>query len=166
MWDMQIDKKEIVMKVRWLIVAIGALALLGAEKPKPELKKDLVHQEDLRKMQGDWVVVEGEQGGKSIGADDLKSMHFHVGSDQYEFKQTGATEKGTLSVDASQRPKALDIHIVEGDQAGKLQRGIYQFDGGRLKICVSPPGDDRPKEFKTKENKEDAVLIFERPKKD
>jgi uncharacterized protein (TIGR03067 family) len=117
-------------------------------------------------MQGDWVVVEGEQGGKPIGADDLKSMQFHVSSDQYEFKQSGQTEKGTLAVDISQKPKALDIHIVEGDQAGKLQKGIYQFDGGRLKICVSQPGEDRPKEFKTKETQSDAVLIFERPKKD
>jgi len=154
------------MKVWWLLIAFGSFALLGAEKPKPELKKDLVHQEDLRKMQGDWVLAEGEQRGNPIPADDLKSMHFHVSGDRYEFKQAGQTEKGSLSVDPSRTPKALDIHIAEGDQAGKLQLGIYQFDGGRLKICVSQPGEDRPKEFKTKENQDDAVLIFERSKKD
>ena len=154
------------MKAWCLLIAFGALALLGAEKPKPELKKDLVHQEDLRKLQGDWAVVEGEQRGTPIAADDLKSMRFHVSGDQYEFKQAGQTEKGTLSVDPSHTPKGLDIHIVEGDQAGKLQLGIYQFDGGRLKICVSPPGEERPKEFKTTEKEDDAVLIFERPKKD
>jgi uncharacterized protein (TIGR03067 family) len=160
-----------IMKAGWILIATGALALLGAEKPKPELKKDLVHQEDLRKMQGDWVVVEGEDGGKAIAAEDLKSMRFRVTGDQYEFKQTGqggqtVTEKGTLSVDTSQKPKALDIHIVEGEQPGKTQRGIYQIDGGRLKICVSPPGEERPKEFKTKENQKDAILVFERPAKD
>jgi len=155
------------MKAWWLMIAIGALGLLGAEKPKPELKKDLVQQEDLRKMQGDWVVVEGEQGGTAMPAEGLKSMTFHISSDKYEFKQPGEpVEKGTLSIDDSQKPKSLDIRIAEGRQAGKLQRAIYQFDGGRLKICVSPPGEERPKEFKTKEKQEDAVLIFERPKKD
>jgi uncharacterized protein (TIGR03067 family) len=156
------------MKVGWLLIACGALGLLGAEKPKAELKKDLIHQEDLRKMQGDWAVVEGEQRGTPMAADELKSMRFHVSGDQYEFKQAGQSqiEKGSLSVDPSRTPKALDIHIAQGDQAGKLQLGIYQFDGGRLKVCVSQPGEERPKEFKTTEKQDDAVLIFERPKKD
>jgi uncharacterized protein (TIGR03067 family) len=158
--------KEVIMKAWWLLIAIGVLTFLGAEKPKAELKKDLMHQEDLQKMQGDWVVAEGEQGGAPMQAEGLKSMRFHVSGNQYEFHQAGQTEKGTLAVDISQKPKALDIHITEGEQAGKLQKGIYQFDGGRLKICVAAPGEERPKDFKTKENTEDAVLIFERPKKD
>src|SRR5262249_27705036 len=156
------------MKIWCLLMASVTLALLGAEKPKPELKKDLVPQEDLRKMQGDWVAVEGEQGAMPISPDELKSMRFHVSGNQYEFKQAGQTqtEKGTLTVDITQKPKALDIHITEGEQAGKLQRGVYQFDGGRLKICVAGPEEERPKEFKTKEKQSEAVLIFERPKKD
>jgi uncharacterized protein (TIGR03067 family) len=42
------------------------------------------------------------------------------------------------------QPKQIDWTI-----AGQVQRGIYELDGNRLRMCVSPLGKPRPTEFET-----------------
>lgn len=51
--------------------------------------------------------------------------------------------------DSSASPKAIEYKNTAGTNKGKSQRGIYEFEAGRLKVCVAAPGDPRPSEFRS-----------------
>jgi uncharacterized protein (TIGR03067 family) len=55
--------------------------------------------------------------------------------------------EATFAVDPSRSPGTIDYTLTAGPDAGKPQRGIYEFDGELLKICFSAPGEGRPAEF-------------------
>ena len=44
----------------------------------------------------------------------------------------------------------IDYLNTAGSNKGKTQHGIYEFDGGLLKVCVSAPGAARPAQFESK----------------
>jgi uncharacterized protein (TIGR03067 family) len=52
--------------------------------------------------------------------------------------------------DASKVPRTLDYMNTAGPNQGKSQLGIYEIEGGLLRICVSPPGGKRPTRFQSK----------------
>lgn len=60
-------------------------------------------------------------------------------------------------LDASQKPKQIDLTHTSGEYKGKVLLGIYEFDGDTYRACVAPPGKDRPTEFSTKEG--DGLLL-------
>ena len=43
--------------------------------------------------------------------------------------------------------KHIDYKNTAGAQKGKTQLGIYDWEGGQLKICMAAPGQDRPARF-------------------
>jgi uncharacterized protein (TIGR03067 family) len=75
-------------------------------------------------------------------------------------------EEGTIKLEPSESPKAINFIIKAGPDKGKTQLGIYQFDGESLKICVAKAGDtERPSSFTTKPNSENASVVMKRKTK-
>jgi uncharacterized protein (TIGR03067 family) len=58
--------------------------------------------------------------------------------------------KATFTVDQTQTPWAIDYMLIAGPDAGKMQHGIYEFEGELARICFSSPEKDRPTEFASK----------------
>ncbi len=54
-----------------------------------------------------------------------------------------------FTTDPSQSPKQIEYLNTSGPQKGKTQRGIYEFEGRILRVCVAAPGDPRPTEFRS-----------------
>jgi uncharacterized protein (TIGR03067 family) len=52
-----------------------------------------------------------------------------------------------FTIDASQRPRAIDYVNLSGSAKGKAQAGVYEVNGDALQICMSPPGVGRPMDF-------------------
>jgi hypothetical protein len=47
-----------------------------------------------------------------------------------------------------------------------VQRGIVQFDGAdTLTLCLAPPGEDRPTEFKVKKDSGQLLMVLKRVKR-
>ena len=67
--------------------------------------------------------------------------------------------EGTIKLDASQKPAALDFIPTQGTTLA-----IYQFDGDKLKTCVAVPGGKRPREFRTKDGSTDTLIVYEKVK--
>jgi uncharacterized protein (TIGR03067 family) len=64
-------------------------------------------------------------------------------------------------VDTAAKPHpTVDLTIDEGpdESKGKTSKCIYKLDGEKLKLCVSLPGKDRPKEF---EQVDGEAYLFE-----
>jgi uncharacterized protein (TIGR03067 family) len=61
----------------------------------------------------------------------------------------------------TQSPKAIDLTKMDGPFQGITVKGIYDLEGGRLKICAPKPSkatEDPPKEFKKRDGVELIVL--------
>jgi uncharacterized protein (TIGR03067 family) len=51
--------------------------------------------------------------------------------------------------DVAASPKTVDYLHTAGANEGKSQHGIYEFEGGLLKVCLAPPGAPRPAKFES-----------------
>ncbi len=69
------------------------------------------------------------------------------------------TCKYKVDTDAKPHP-TVDLTIDDGpdESKGKISKCIYKLDGEKLKLCVSLPGKDRPKDF---EQVDGEAYLFE-----
>jgi uncharacterized protein (TIGR03067 family) len=124
-------------------------------------------KKDAEKLQGTWKVVSGEQSGKA--QEEAKEFVMVFDKDTFTVKRGDeVVVKGTFTVDAAKKPKAIDMTIKEGrneQDNGKKVHGIYELDKDGLKWCAAEPGsDDRPKEFATKEGIKHMLISFKKEK--
>ena len=56
-------------------------------------------------------------------------------------------EKGTFKVDEGKKPMTIDINVVEGDDAGKTQLGVFELTGTTMKGKLADPGGTRAADF-------------------
>src|SRR6266567_3014869 len=101
-----------------VIVAVGLL--VAADAPKEDVKKE------LKKFEGSWALVSGEQEGKAFSEDIIKSGKLTITGDKHNVKVGNDTIVGTHTVDPSKKPKAIDSLDTEGPFKGKTALGIYE----------------------------------------
>ena len=129
--------------MKWhALLALGVGLLIAADAPK----EDDARQE-LKKFEGTWRLLSGEDDGKKLSGEALKSARLTVEGDRHTVRVGEATYKGTHKLDPTKRPKAIDIHDTEGPFKGQTVLGIYELVGDEFRICYAPPGKDRPKKF-------------------
>jgi uncharacterized protein (TIGR03067 family) len=124
---------------RYLLAAclsvLGVTALAQNTVPK-----------DLVPLQGTWVIT-------SVNGQELAtagtSMLLTITGDKYAQTVNGTVnERGTLKLDTSKKPAAIDLIITEGDDANKTQFGLFDVSGTALKLKLALPGQTtRPANF-------------------
>jgi uncharacterized protein (TIGR03067 family) len=121
-------------------------------------------KKDVQKMQGDWAAVEISRDGNKLTPDDAQSYFRNVKGDVYTMsKYRKVVGTGTIKIDAGKSPREIDAQpAVAG---AKLQKGIYEWDGEKLKIYFGAPGGDRPKNFKTEPGLPGSFTLWESEKK-
>jgi uncharacterized protein (TIGR03067 family) len=148
------------MRLAWLALGIAGF-LIAADNPVGDAKKD------LDRMQGSWEGTSGESKGNAIPDEQLKETRFFVKGEKYSYK-VGDTyqEEGTLKIDPTKKPKMIDVTIVDGEDKGKTQLGIYEVTRDKLKLCFAPPGKEktRPKDFSTNAGNQQLLLVLSREK--
>jgi uncharacterized protein (TIGR03067 family) len=139
-----------------LVLAAGLLvAADGADdKAKAELKK----------LEGTWnvktVTVDGQDRTADYG--DLKMVIKKDG--EFVVRQGDKDSHGGIfTVNPDKKPKWIDNKYTSGAYKGKVELGIYELDGGKLKFCFSSPdGKERPAEFTSKEGSGFELTTLER----
>jgi uncharacterized protein (TIGR03067 family) len=117
------------------------------------------HAGDIKMFQGVWTVVAAEKGGHEAGPADLKEAEMAFSEGKFTWKMGQSTTEGEFSLDAAKTPKEIRLTIQD-----KTLAGIYQLEGGAMKICVGE-ADDRPTtEFTTKAGQRRLLLVLERRK--
>ena len=67
------------------------------------------------------------------------------------------TERGTFTIDESKKPMTIDITIVEGNDAGQKQVGIFELDGKTMRGKLGGAGVVvRPTNFEVS----DGAFVF------
>src|SRR5688500_11895016 len=74
--------------------------------------------EEVKKLQGEWQVVEVEAKGKKLAKDDaeVKSMRFVIKDNELTVRAAdgGAERKKTFKLDPTKTPKEIDITSLDG----------------------------------------------------
>jgi uncharacterized protein (TIGR03067 family) len=91
---------------------------------------------DQERLQGAWLVQSLEAGGKKIIAEPDGSRMFFVG-DKMAMEKGGkkGDSETTFKIDATKKPKHLDLIFKDKDGNPSTIRGIYDLDGDNLKVC-------------------------------
>ena len=124
--------------------------------------------EELKRLQGTWVLVGREFDGEKATPEEVKKQEIRV---VVKGDKVTATSRGdpvgteyTLKLSPGARPKAAELIHASGPMKGKAAAfSIYKLEGDRLTVCRSP--SKRPAEFTTKPDSDRVVLIYQREKK-
>jgi RNA polymerase sigma factor (sigma-70 family) len=125
---------------------------------------------DLRRLRGEWLLVSLQVGGKDIAKSEFKDYEeWKFDGDKF-LVATPANVDGRFRIDATQRPKEIDLYSVTSNRPTNLPiingPGIYVLSKGMLTICL--PGVDsispsRPADFVSSASPiNTSVLVFQR----
>jgi uncharacterized protein (TIGR03067 family) len=122
-------------------------------------------QDDAKLIQGTWVPISAELGGKEFPEEVRKSIKLVLKDDTYlvTVGKEGSDE-GKCKLDPAKTPKTLDITGTKGPNMGKTFLAIYELTGDKLRVCYDLSGKDRPKEFKTTDGSLLYLVTYERQK--
>jgi uncharacterized protein (TIGR03067 family) len=145
---------------RWPFVLLVLALASGTEGAEEDAAP-----ENLKKMQGDWVVVSMEVDGMKVPDDDAMALFRTVKGDRYTVSRyRRVIGEGTMKLDATKRPRAIDARPAgDAGKAGAIL-GIYELDGKKLKLCFARPGMARPTEFRSKEGSGHTLTLWQREK--
>lgn len=99
-------------------------------------------------FEGEWKMLSGVMDGKAMDASAVQWVKRVTRGNQ----TTVVAGPQTMMIfefafDPASSPQSIDYVNLHGANKGKLQQGIYRFEGGVLTVCVAAPGAARPGEF-------------------
>ncbi len=136
--------------MHWQLLTV--VLVVAAPAPPEKEKKD----ED--KIQGTWVVVSAE----------LKGAKLEFTGDTvliYD-PRMGHDEKAKIKLDASKKPRTIDITPEKEAGREKTLLGIYELDGDELKLSFAKEEGERPTEFASKPGSNVSLIVLKREKKE
>ena len=114
--------------------------------------------------QGTWLAIAAELGGQKYPDDIVKTIRLVVKGDTYLVTVGTAPDRGTVKLDVSAKPKAMDITGTEGPNKGKTIPAIYETNGDTLRVCYDLSGKSRPAAFKTETGTQLFLVIYHHEK--
>jgi uncharacterized protein (TIGR03067 family) len=118
----------------------------------------------VKSIQGTWLPQTGELGGKEFSQDILKTIKLVIKDETYTVTAGKEPDRGTLKLDPSAKPKAMDIVGTDGPNKGKTILAIYEVTDDMLRICYDLEGKKRPAEFKTAKDTQQLFIVYKREK--
>ena len=113
-------------------------------------------------LEGNWVMVSGEQDGQAIPENEIHKYKMVISGDQHTVTWADAELKGTHVLDTSQAPMTIDATDTAGPFEGMSLRGIFKIEDSLFTVCFSTPGADRPTEFTTRDRKATILHVWKR----
>lgn len=142
------------MKKLMTTVALAAMLVAGTAAQTPAPAEEAMPKE-LAALQGTWMLISMND---QALADQGVEMGLTITGNKYSQIVNGAVnETGTVKVDGTKKPMTIDLNILEGDDAGKVQLGIIEVTGDALTGLFAAPGSTtRPADF----NSSDGAVFF------
>src|SRR5262249_46747238 len=118
--------------------------------------------DDGKALNGTWKPASAEIAGVKFPEGKLKQLALPTAGEKYTGKAGEAVDKGTVKIDASSKPKAMDIVGTDGPNKGKTFLAIYEFDKDTLRVCYDLTGKNRPTEFVSSKEKPFFLVTYKR----
>jgi uncharacterized protein (TIGR03067 family) len=126
---------------------------------------DKAAMKELKALEGDWVVVRFEAGGKKhmAGPDEQVILTFRGA----KWTFSAAAEQGeVLALDAASSPKLIDLKKTRRGGGGLVREGIYKLDGDTLTLALYQGTEKkRPTSFDTPTEAGMVVFVLRRAKR-
>lgn len=119
---------------------------------------------DADAIKGTWLAATAELGGRPFPDEVRKSIQLTLKGGTYTVTVGKNPDRGTVKLDPSATPKAMDVTGTEGPNKGKTFPAIYELDGDTLRICYDLGGKARPTEFKTAAGTQQFLVTYKRQK--
>jgi uncharacterized protein (TIGR03067 family) len=114
-------------------------------------------------FEGEWRMVSGVSNGVPMEESAVQWVKRKtIGDETTIYAGPQIMMKVKFTADSSRSPKTIDYVNTGGASKGKNQEGIYDLDGKILKVCMAPPGAQRPKEFESKPGDGRMFTVWER----
>src|SRR6266581_404332 len=121
-------------------------------------------KEDNKMIEGTWLPVEAELGGQKFPDEVLKTLKLTMSDGKYTVTVGEKIDKGTVKLEPTTKPKAMDITGTDGPNKGKTFPAIYELTSDTLRICYDLAGKTRPTEFKTSKDTQQFLVSYKREK--
>lgn len=109
------------------------------------------------------MFVAAERDGEKVPEEQTKRWKLTIEGDKIRFLIDGKVEEqASFALDASRKPKTIDITHLAGAMKGKKALGIYEVDGETLRFSFTDPGRDRPTEFRSKPSSGQEFIVLKR----
>gem|GEM_PF-1667140 len=144
-----------------LLLCISFTRFSTADSVKDKADQKPV-KSDSELIQGLWDGTANEDGNEMQRGPNAGNLLIHenaivVVKDGHQQK-----EMGVFRLNSAAMPKQIDSHATEGPDKGVENKGIYELNGDKLRICIRTDDGDRPADFKPGPHR--LVLILERKK--
>ena len=120
--------------------------------------------DDAESIDGTWLPSAAELGGEKFPDEVRKTIKLVVADGKYTVTVGKVLDRGTVKLDPSKKPKALDIAGTEGPNKGKTILAIYEKTDDTLRICYDLSGEARPIEFKSTKGTQLFLVTYAREK--
>ena len=131
-----------------IALAVAAAPLAAAPQPaqaQAQKQASAKPSPTLAAIQGVWVMTQ-VNGQDTAGSG--QEITITIKDSTYVQAVNGqVVEKGTFTIDEAKKPMTIDISIVEGDDAGRTQLGVFELTGKTMKGKLADPGTARPSDF-------------------
>lgn len=104
---------------------------------------------DLDRLQGAWQISSLELDGMKMPAEVVASARIEINGDRFSSAGMGSEYTGIVSLNASAKPREIDMKFDSGPEAGNVNLGIYELLPEGWKLCLATRGGVRPRKFAT-----------------
>jgi uncharacterized protein (TIGR03067 family) len=146
------------------------MVITGAFMATAGLAGDSSAKGDLDNLQGTWITVSLVNDGKTLVDEKTPPNQGPQTKLVYEGNkwiiQVGdhAVATSVFKINATKKPKEIDILDATGTKNDKTKLGIYELRGDIYKYCLAPAGKPRPTEFTSKAGSGHSLGVSKRAK--
>lgn len=104
---------------------------------------------DYRALRGRWSYARMSDDGKDADASKVKGSSLTIGDHVFQAKGPDGPSRGVLHLDATRKPKWIDISVAGSKGWRQTSLGLYELKEGQARIILAPPGKPRPGSFES-----------------
>jgi uncharacterized protein (TIGR03067 family) len=116
---------------------------------------------DMKAISGTWVAEKFEIEGSDM-TDKFKELNLVMEDGKYTVTIGEQKDVGTVTIDSSKTPKAMDVVGTEGPNKGKKYLCIYELKDGKLTVCYSTDEKNRPTKFESAKDSKTMLVVYKK----
>jgi uncharacterized protein (TIGR03067 family) len=137
-----------------LFVVVGLVGVAFADDQAAEFKK----------LNGTWKMEQAELNGSKWPDAMTQQFTLVLKDEKYQLLSKSPADEGTVKLDASKKPKTMEIKGEQGPNKGRTMLAIFEVDKDTLKVCYDLSGKAYPTEFTSPANSGRFLVTYKRSK--